>query len=150
LPDILHQDLTTGRNVAWQGQVLMDLADIDVTDPRHPRFTLRKDARLDSQYFRYIRFGARRIGARATTPRRVAPVAYVNPDGAYAVVLKTEAALPAVIVGGLPPGRYRVSWATDARSEEPGKTIEVGPAGTLTAAIPAAGVLSVFDARLAR
>lgn len=146
--EVLHKDLTAGENVSWQGRVVSGLVDLDTTDLKRPKMKLRQDSRMNAQYFRYIRFGARRIGASSSAEGRAAPVAYVNPNGAYAVVVKASKPLAALTVRGLPAGDYKVSYATKDASFEPERVYPVKAGEPLTIEVPAAGVLSLFDARL--
>ena len=145
---VLYEDLTVGRNTAWQGQVLMDLAERDLSDLRRPKLKLREDSRMNSQYFRYVRLGAQRIGASSNLEARAAPVAYVNANCGYAVIVKTAGPVRAMAIKGLPPGRYRMSYATESESVEPDKVYDLARGQTLTVDMPGAGVVSVFDVRL--
>src|SRR5204863_9460092 len=83
----LYEDLTAGRNSAWQKGVVEDLQDIDY----YPYLR---------HYFSHVRMGARRIGASTTDPM-FAPVAFINTTGAYAVVVKAAIG-GSVNVSGLP------------------------------------------------
>jgi hypothetical protein len=94
------------------------------------------------QYFRYVRFGARRIGV-TTTDGTFDPVAFINPSGAYTVVVKALAG-GTFGVQGLPAGTYRLRYTTAAEVDAapPDQVITAGQ--TVNAAIPAAGVIVVF------
>lgn len=146
---VLYEDLTLGRNAAWQINVLMDLAERNLANPTKPVLKLRETSRYTSQYFRYARMGAHRIGATSNAGRRVEPVAFINPNGAYAVVMKAEKASE-IVVKGLPAGEYRVSYAVPSGSVELPAATRVAAGGVLSTAIPDEGVISVFDARLSR
>ncbi len=69
-----------------------------------------------SQYFKYVRRGAERI-ATSSLSTNVRPVAFVNTDGRYAVVIHADAT-GTYTVGPVPTGAYFVtrSSATAARS----------------------------------
>jgi hypothetical protein len=147
---VLHEDLKDGRNSAWQVASLKNLFEIDIKDPKHPKVTLRDYIRMNLQYFRYVRSGAVRIGAKSGDEFQFDPLAFVNKDGAQVVVIKADDGGGAVAVKGLAPGRYRVSYATKEVSVQPPGVLTVAPGEALHTAIPAAGVLTIFDDRLSR
>jgi len=144
---VLHDDLKNGRNSAWQGTLLQELFSINLADVQHPAITLREDTRFNLQYYRYIRAGAQRIGA-SSVADPFDPVAFINTNGTYVVVVEAGGAGD-VSVAGLPAGDYRVSYAIAGRSEPASAPITVAPGGILRTTMPAAGVLTVFDSRLA-
>lgn len=146
--EVLYEDLTRGLNSSWEGQSLIAVVDLDLKDPARPRLSLRTDSRLNAQYFRYIRLGAQRIGARSTDEEQVAPVAYVNPNGAYAVVLKARSGVGEIVVRGLPAGDYRIAYATERETVEPPEIHHLSAGQPLTASMPARGVVSIYDVRL--
>ena len=90
-----------------------------------------------AQYFRYVRLGAVRVSAQSSASTRV-PVAFVNADGRYVVVVKTMAGTgsQAVTLTGLAPGTYGVR--TMAYNEQAVDQPDVVAAadGTLTVTIP--------------
>lgn len=145
--EVLREDLTEGVNSAWQGQALMDLVDLDLSDPQKVRMSLRQDSRMNAQYFRFVRSGAHRIGARSSAARELAPVAFVNANGAAVVVLDARHPVNAVTVRGLPAGSYRISLAAGQETRDPAEIREVGADGALTLTIPEAGVVSIYDVR---
>jgi hypothetical protein len=142
---VLHDDLKNGRNSAWQGMAFADLYTVNAGNP--PTFNLRDDIRFNAQYFRYIRLGAQRIGA-ATADARYDPLGFINANGTYVTVIKADAAGD-VTISGLPAGDYRVSYAIAGSSSAASAPIGVAAGGTLRTTIPGAGVLTVFDSRLA-
>jgi len=153
----LHNDLTRGQVSAWQQYAMVSsipvgtLDDggayylVDVRDPKAP--TLRMGDRTPglAQYFRYIRLGATRIGARSSD-NAVKPTAFRNTDGTFVVVLASKEA-GTITVRGLPAGRYLASYTT---AQETGR--ELPPLvsnGTITAKLPAAGIMTIRQNRIA-
>ncbi len=98
-------------------------------------------ARYLRQYFRYVRPGAVRVAA-TTADGAFDPVAFINDDGKYVVVVKASHG-GTVSVRGIPGGRYGVSWATAAGADST-DDVQISSGGTLDAAIPAAGALTIF------
>ncbi|PWE32936.1 hypothetical protein DDZ14_07545 [Maritimibacter sp. 55A14] len=136
--EVLHEDLTVGMNSAWQGRVVRGLHDVGPGNTLSPR----PEVRYTLQYFRHVRHGAVRIGAATDSPGLFDPVAFVNPDGRYTVVVKAARA-GVVAIAGLPEGRYRVSYAVRRGSAELPAPVATGPDRRLAAEIPGAGVLTV-------
>lgn len=153
----LHEDLAIGRNSAWQqfalaygsrNATVREGNDnggvyfrIDLSTPDKPRIVVGTRTHYLRQYFRFIRAGARRIGAGSDNERHQ-PLAFVNRDGGTVVVVKSDG--PAGLsVTGLPAGRYGATYTTDDEkgSALPAQTIAAGD--TLRAHMPAAGVLTV-------
>lgn len=145
----LHQDLKTANVSSWQQYTLAFTGpdaggryyDIDASDPAHPVVRITDRARYLRQYFRYVRPGAVRIAA-TTADDAFDPVAFVNDDGKYVVVVKAAHG-GTVSVRGMPGGRYGVSWATAAGADST-DDVQISSGGTLDAAIPAAGALTIF------
>lgn len=104
------------------------------------RFKPRPEPRRLAQLFRAVPPGAVRVGATAQDGLRA--LAFRLPSGGVALVLATGAAATAR-VAGLPPGRYRVSLSVEGTPAATGGPLVVGPAGRLTVAAPAAGVLAI-------
>ena len=94
------------------------------------------------QYFRYIRPGAVRIGARSTDPDLIRPVAFRNRDGNVVVVANTTGKAT-LRISGLPEGAYRVTFATREQRGGAGAPVTIGAGETLAATIPAEGVVTV-------
>ena len=81
-----------------------------------------------------------RIGA-TSSDAAMDPLAFLNRDGRYVVVVKAEAA-GSLAVSGLPAGRYSMSYTTEAGSS-PETPITLAPGAPLQAAIPDRGVLTI-------
>jgi len=145
---VLHEDLKSGRNSAWQQGVLggdqgpMALYLIDTSNPAQPVVTINDKTKFTRQYFKYVRRGAVRIGATSTS-NALDPVAFINPSGGQVVVVKATGAA-SFTVGGLAAGTYGISSATAAAwgVTAPDQTITAGQ--TVTASLPGAGVLTIY------
>ncbi len=107
-----------------------------------PRPVLTDRARYLRQYFRYVRWGAVRVGA-ASTVAGIDAVAFLNPDG-RAVFVAAVTGGRSFTVQGLPPGTYGVRYTTATATDvaTPDQTIAQGQ--LLRASIPGDGVLTVF------
>jgi hypothetical protein len=146
--DALHQDLTAGGVSAWQQYTLAYPKDDDdgaqyyIVDGSAPDgIRLASRSRLLRQYFRFVRPGSTRIGARTTDPR-VLPVAFSHPRDGVVVVLRATAALGATL-SGLPAGTYGLSYTTE-REAVTLPDVVLAQDDDLAASIPASGVLTVF------
>jgi hypothetical protein len=130
----LHQDLTLGRNSAWQQFILgwCETRDdggqyypIDVSTPTAPVILLGSRTRFLQQYFRDVRFGAVRHEATSTSST-FAPLAFRNTTGGWVVVVKADAG---------------DTTAAELRTALPTTTISAGQ--PIVTTIPASGVLTV-------
>jgi hypothetical protein len=144
--DALHQDLTLGRNSAWErfglaGTTKASYIGIDYSTPT-PTLHFVPQARYFPQYFRYVRPGAVRIGA-STSDELFDPVAFVNRDGRTVLVVNARTAGP-LAVEGLPSGRYRVSYTTASELGRALPEVTVRAGGLLHARIPARGVITMI------
>lgn len=150
--DVLLKDLTMGRNSAWQQGVLagigaldddMALYKVDVTNPSAPVVRINRKTRLMRQVYRFVRRGAVRIGAAVGTGP-LQPIAFINADGGYVVVIRATAASD-IRVNGLPAGVYGINYstATEFNVSRPEQTI--GPGGAISTRIPANGALTVYQ-----
>lgn len=147
----LHEDLKIGNNSAWQQYTLAFPNEPDngaqyflVNDksPKNPVVTIGEQTKFLQQYFKRVRAGARRIGAE-TSNQNFDPLAFINKNGRYVVVIKTTAA-GTISVRNLLPGAYEISYATAQRVETNAAEITLKEDASLTANIPAAGVLTVY------
>jgi hypothetical protein len=148
---MLHQDLKVGRAAAWQQFALAFRGDgsggnvylgIDrTTSP--PRIIYPTRTRFLRQYFQFIREGARRIEA-TTSKSAFDPVAFINPDGDYVVVVKATAG-GSFTVAGLPAGRYGVKYTTSAEFNVDLPDVNLDAGETLSASIPAPGAITIFE-----
>jgi len=140
---VLHEDLTVGRNSAWQQYVASGHFDIDDSDPAHPTIALNRQSKYTRQYFHYIRAGALRIGA-TSDDAQLDPVAFVNRDGGFVVVVEADRGDDLSVVG-LGAGTYGASYTVSDIQwgvELPETVVGVG--GTLEVTMPAPGVLTIY------
>ncbi len=146
----LYRDIAIGGASAWE-QFVLAFGESDdgsvyfVLQPRGraaPGVVMASRTRFLRQYFRYIRAGAQRIGATTDQPG-VAPLAFINPDGRYVVVVNADGRGD-VSVSNLPAGRYDVSYTTADTAVAAAVTLPAGQ--SLSASIPAAGVLTIAGA----
>jgi len=146
---VLHRDLKIGDNTSWQQFVLA--SDINNTDNggqlfliNHTTFQVTYGSRTKylRQYFKYVRRGARRIGA-SSNNGNLDPMSFINTNGKYVVVVK--------VVGGqsfnvlsLPAGTYGIKYTTDTQYDFnlPDQTIAAG--GMVTTNIPTTGVITIY------
>jgi hypothetical protein len=145
----LHADLSIGNNTAWQQFALAftttndDGAQyylVDVSNPAVPRISAGSRTPYLRQYFRFVRSGARRIGAESRDAA-LDPLAFINLNGQWVVVVKSDG--PASFaIGGLPAGRFAVSYTTEAGSAV-GDSLLVTSGGLANLTIPGAGVLTL-------
>ena len=144
--EMLNQDLTEGRNSAWQQGVFADAYGCinQWTRLTNGVAELCPNAKLNRQYTKYVRPGAQRI--EATGNANFSPVAFVNANGAYVVVVKSDTG-GSFSVSGLPAGVYGIF------STERGGTVQQTTnwsnvtliAGqTLSTNIPSAGVITIY------
>ncbi len=117
--DQLIQDLTVGNVSSWQKWAIANRTGrtnpqafyyiADLSNPASPVFSMAPNTAFMAQYFRYVRLGAVRIAAQSSAATRL-PVAFINTNGSYVVVVKTNAGTgaQAVTVSGLPNGTYGV------------------------------------------
>ena len=148
--EALHQDLKVGHNTAWEQFTLAFPVDdngaqyypIDMSDPQSPRIVMGSRTRFLRQYFRFIRPGAVRIGA--TGSGSFDPLAFINPGNKYVVVVKAASG-GTFAVQGLPAGTYGLKYTTNAAYDVDLPAVTLAAGQGLTAAIPAAGVLTVYQ-----
>ena len=147
----LHEDLKAGRNSAWQQYTIAFPNEpdngaqyylINDSDPNNPTIVLGSRTKFLRQYFKFVRSGAQRVEA---TSSNVAldPLAFVNTNGKYVVVVKSTAGA-SFSVGGLPGGVYGVKYTTPSEYDVdlPDRTISDGQ--SLSASIPSGGVITLY------
>jgi O-glycosyl hydrolase len=153
--DTLLEDLTVGNVASWQKWAIADRKEAGRTNPQAfyylcdisttpPSITMAPNTALLAQYFRYVRLGAVRVAAQSSvTARR--PVAFINADGTYVVVVKTTAGTgaQAVTVSGLPAGTYGVRTTTYSGQAADQADVVAAANGTLTVTL-ADGITTLF------
>jgi hypothetical protein len=142
--NVLYEDLTRGRVSAWQQYTLAFPTEDNGAQyyvvSKTGTLTLGARTRFLRQYFRSIRPGARRIGATGT--ELFAPVAFINADGSYVVVVKASSSGP-FMVQGLPPGTYRSYWTTANQTDVQAPAVTIAAGQMVTGNIPATGVWTI-------
>ncbi|RMD85614.1 MAG: hypothetical protein D6815_01495 [Candidatus Dadabacteria bacterium] len=145
--DDLHDDLEIAGNSAWQQFTLAFCLPADDGSAYYligtgaPTVTEADRTRFLRQYFHYVRAGAVRLAA-STSDGTFSPLAFANSDGGTVVVIKANAG-GTVTVAGLPAGTYTSTYTTAAATAVHGPQVVVPNGGTMDAAIPAAGVLTI-------
>jgi PKD repeat protein len=147
----LHDDLKNGRNSAWQqfslafpgtGDSGGAYYQIDLSNPSNPNINMGSRTKFLRQYFKFIRAGAQRI--EATSSNSVFdPLAFINTDGRYVVVVKADSGGD-FSIEGLPSGRYGIKYTTSGQYDIDHPDMTLSSGGTLTTSIPASGVITVY------
>ena len=150
----LHTDLTEVNVSAWTQYAIASTEDkfysspddrsfyyfIDIKDPDRPKIRMGKRTAALAQYFKFIRMGATRIGARSDRPGSKA-VAFRNTNRTYVVVVNADGPGP-VSVQGLPSGAY-VARYTGGDGTPRGLAVTPSADGRgLSATLPAPGVIT--------
>jgi glucose/arabinose dehydrogenase len=151
---VLHQELKTSQNASWGLGVINGANGYYDVNTATGQATLRPKARFIRQYYKYIRAGARRIDATTTNPT-FDPVAFINTDGKYVVVVKATGG-GTFSIGSLPAGTYGTFYTTGPDGltvsnfdvNGPDQTLAAGQ--NLAASIPASGVITVYTKTPAR
>ena len=145
-----HQDLKIGRNSAWQQFTLAYPTKdngaqyywIDDKFPTNPKIIMGSRTKLLRQYFKFVKNGAVRIAAKSSH-REFDPVAFVNADGKYVVIIKASQG-GSFSIQGLPPGTYGIKYTTRSQYDVDEADVTIGSAQPLTARIPDSGVITVY------
>jgi hypothetical protein len=115
---------------------------IETRDPQNPQVVMNSRTKFLRQYFKYIRSGAVRIAATASATG-LDPVAFINTDGRYVVVLKAAEG-GQFSIQGLPAGTYGIKYTTATRYDFDLPDVNLPASGPLATALPSAGVLTVY------
>lgn len=155
----LQTDLKAGNNSAWSQFTLgypnypgntddggfyyiVNYPDVNNPDPNQYQVSITSRTKFLRQYFKYIRAGAVRIEA-STTNGTFDPVAFINTNGGYVVVVKAAGG-GSFSVQGLPAGRYGIKYTTDSQYDVDAPDVTVSAGEALSAQIPARGVITVY------
>ncbi len=146
----LHEDLKIGLNSAWQQFTLGYCGTddggayyvIDQPDVWQPAVRIGSRTKYLRQYFKFIRPGAVRI--EATGGGAFDPLAFINPGNKYVVVVKASSG-GTFAVQGLPAGTYGLKYTTNATYDVDLPAVTLAAGQRLTTAIPAAGVLTIYQ-----
>ena len=148
----LHKDLKLARNSSWSEFVLAyprtndDGGKYFMIDQRNadsPVVLMGSRTKFLRQYFKFIRRGAVRIDA-ATSNDSFDPVAFINTNGKYVVVVKADAG-GSFTINGLPPGTYGIKFTTSSQYDVDAPDVTVAAGQPLAASIPQAGVITVYE-----
>jgi len=143
---MLHQDLALANVGAWQQGVFADFPNCasQIARINNGAAELCPNTRLIRQYTKDVRAGARRIGA-SSVNSAFDPLAFVNVDGRYVVVVKAEGGSGDFSIGGLPAGQYSVYWTLGNGTAPPSNLADVTVTSGAAVAvnIPAEGVITI-------
>jgi len=142
---VLHQDLTTGRNSAWQQGQFADSYGCQynqVVGIVNGAPTVCPNTKFIRQYTKYVRPGAQRIDAAAATTD-IEPIAFINSDGRYVVVVKSETG-GSFSISGLPAGTYGIYYTTNAQYDVNLSAVTIAAGQSISSSIPATGVITIY------
>jgi hypothetical protein len=146
-PKAMNEALASVRNllrakIATSTDDGANYFNVDTRDPQNPQVVMNSRTKYLRQYFKYIRSGAVRIDATASAAG-LDPVAFINSDGRYVVVVKAAEGAQ-FSVKGLPAGAYGIKYTTADRYDFDLPDVNLTGGKLLTTALPAAGVLTVY------
>ena len=152
----LHEDLKTGLNTAWQQFTLAfpnppsyggdngaQYYWIDISDTNNVQIVLGSLTKFLRQYFKFIRGGAIRIDA-TSTDNDFDPLAFVNTDGSYVVVVKADGG-GSFVINGLPSGEYGIKYTTENEYDVDLPTVTISNGESLNTSIPQRGVITIYS-----
>ena len=138
---VLFEDLTVGNASAFQGRTLFGHFDVNRTETGAISVNYRKEVAENRQVFKYVHDKAVRIEAHAAQ-KSATPVAFINPDGAMIVAIRTSGPMQ-LTFAGLKPGDYEISYASGKQIVSTARHLTVGDDGKGEATMPAAGVMTI-------
>jgi O-glycosyl hydrolase len=139
----LYEDLTLANVSAWQQGVFADFNNcVSQIVRRQNGGEPCPNTRLIAQYTKYVRAGAQRIGA-SSQNQTLAPLAFINADGKYVVVVKTDGAA-SFSVGGLPAGTYGISSTLADGTQATGADVTIAAGQAVQTSIAGVGVITVY------
>jgi fibronectin type 3 domain-containing protein len=144
----LHNDLKVGKNSVWGGHGIagkypdFDFYRIDDSDPENPEIIMNDNTKLWRQYIKFIHNGAVQIDS-ATNNNNFDPVAFINTDGGFVVVVNAAVGGTFDILG-LPEGTYGIKYTTSTNYDVDLVDTIISDNQTLSTFIPQAGVLTVY------
>jgi hypothetical protein len=154
--DMLLEDLTVGHVSSWQlwgpasrqrgipNANVYALVDAD-SDPSAPAITRAHRADELAHVFRYVRRGAVRIGAHSSGPD--SPAAFINPDGTWAVIVRSGSGTRNVSIGVLPSGNYAARFTPEGAAHGDPRPLTVDANGAATVPVTGKGVLTVYGVK---
>ena len=128
--------------VRYSGDFGGDYYIIEARDPTKPQIVMGSRTKFLRQYFKYVRKGAVRIEA-TSTDQAVDPVAFINANGGYVVVVKAVEGR-SFSVKGLPAGVYGIKFTTTNQYDVDLPDVPIKGGQQVVTRIPAAGVLTVY------
>ncbi len=152
----LHADLTVANAAAWQQYGVASELPLkekdrgvsyyirDLASPGGPKIKMAERTRGLAQYFRFVRFGATRIGARLSSGD-ARPVAFRNPDGTIIVVVQSDKAGP-IRVQGLPASTFGIRYTTNLETARELPSVTIDANQTLIGTLPAPGIITFYEA----
>jgi hypothetical protein len=99
-------------------------------------------AKFLRQYFKFIRAGAIRIEASSQDPP-FDPLAFINKDGKYVVVLKAAKG-GSFSIEGLPPGKYGIKYTTHDEYDKARSDTTLQKDKELKTSIPDRGIITIY------
>ena len=145
----LHKDLKLANNSAWQQFTLAFPASDNGGhyytiggSPGNPTVNIGSRTKFLRQYFKFIREGAVRIKADSTN-NNFDPVAFINKNGKYVVVVKANSG-GAFTVGGLPAGPYGITYTTGSQYNQSMPDVTITGSQAVNANIPSGGVITIY------
>ena len=152
----LHEDLKTGLNTAWQQFTLAfpnppDFGGdngaqyfwIDISDTDNVQVLIGDLTKSLRQYFKFIRAGAVRLEA-VTNNNEFDPLAFVNTDGRFVVVVKADQG-GSFSISGLPGGIYGIKYTTENEYDVDLPDITINNGDLIYADIPQPGVITIYE-----
>jgi hypothetical protein len=113
----------------------------------NPRTRLASRSHFLRLYFKWVKPGAVRVGA-TSEGSALAPIAFINTNGRYTVIVKATGA-NAFTIGGLPPGTYGIAYATGPDDRTPNDMgdlpdVQLGPGQALSTSIGGRGIITIY------
>jgi hypothetical protein len=142
---LLYKDLTDLRVSAWQQGQFIDNSACQFNQilfVNNGSVDYCPNTKLIRQYTKYVRTGAQRIDATSQNPA-FAPVAFVNNDGGYVVVIKAESS-GSFSVSGLPAGTYGLFYSTPSKFNVNLSNVTVAVGQPLSTTMPEAGTITIY------
>ena len=147
--ETLHEDLKIGNNSAWQRGVLAGISGcktclyyIDTSDPDNPTVVMKEETKFMRQYFRFIRRGAVRIEV-TTSNNSFDPVAFINTNGKYFLVVKADLG-GSFLIQGLASGTYGIKYTTENQYDIDLENVTIDAGQTVDVNIPDSGVITIY------
>lgn len=148
----LHTDLKNGKVSAWQQYTLAYHGtndnggayyriDNNASTPQ-TQVIMNSRTKFLRQYFKFIRKGAQRIEA-TSADANFDPVAFINTNGGYVVVVKATA-VGSFSIGNLPAGTYGLKFTTTSQYDINLADQTISSGQLVSTSIPAAGVITIY------